>query len=555
MIDKYLVYLEIARNGACLAHVPSLPGCNLRTPTREEALRRLPDAIVEYSNWLRRHGEVVPAVQRHVPMEIAGESVGFGPFDPGDAAALLPPDREPLDAPALELHLRLMGYSRADLLGLVRSLPDEVLDWQATADEASIRRVLRHIGNAEEWYISRLVPPDSLPPEWAGDDALPILEFLEMERRTAVGRLRQLPEAERAGVFYATEWTEHPEEPWTARKVLRRFLEHEREHTAQIRQIMGLYRSYLMARLAAERAALMQQLLGLEHHSLVRGTVAGNWSVKDVLAHVAGRDRWEHRAMVALTAGQALDLSAMRDVAAAHTTFVETWHDRSLDQVLQEMISARAEWTEWLHRVPEEEFFRCRGEDWDCWFPSCVEVEWTHDAKHGLEIAEWRKAGAKRAAHGPRVVILAALDAAREELMAAVATVPEDQLALRPVCGHWTVRDVVGHIADWEWYGVQEFESAATGRAPRVEPVLDIDLWNEAHVQARLHQPWEEALADLQAARQSLLELVHGMVDATLARPLRFGWGETATPYSVLCEFLEHDREHARVIREPLPLG
>jgi hypothetical protein len=60
-----------------------------------------------------------------------------------------------------------------------------------------------------------------------------------MERRTAVERLRLLDENERMGVFYPREWTDHPEEAWTARKMLRRFLEHEREHTAQIQEILN----------------------------------------------------------------------------------------------------------------------------------------------------------------------------------------------------------------------------------------------------------------------------------------------------------------------------
>jgi hypothetical protein len=59
-----------------------------------------------------------------------------------------------------------------------------------------------------------------------------------MERRTAVERLRQLARTERTKVFYPTRWTDHPEEPWTARKVLRRFLEHELEHTMQAQEIL-----------------------------------------------------------------------------------------------------------------------------------------------------------------------------------------------------------------------------------------------------------------------------------------------------------------------------
>lgn len=137
------------------------------------------------------------------------------------------------------MHFRRASYSRADLLALVRNLSNERLDWKVERDTMSIHEILRHIGNAEEWYVSRLVDPQTLPAEWAHDESLPIFEFLELERRTALDRLRRLTDRELAEVFYPKQWTDHPEEPWTARKALRRFLEHEREHISHIRQVLA----------------------------------------------------------------------------------------------------------------------------------------------------------------------------------------------------------------------------------------------------------------------------------------------------------------------------
>jgi predicted RNase H-like HicB family nuclease/uncharacterized damage-inducible protein DinB len=256
---RYSAYLEIAVDGRCLAHVPDLPGCVVRAPARGEALHRLPDAIRDYHTWLRRHDESAPEAEEAIEVEVAGESSGFGPFDPGDAAALFPPDKELVTAEEMEHHFHLMAHSRADLLVLVQGLSDNLLDWQPESGSFSIRRLLRHVGNAEEWYVSRLVPPATLPLEWEGDEGLVIFEFLEMERRTAVARLQQLTEEERARVFYPTRWTNHPDEAWTARKVLRRFLEHEREHTTQIQEI-----------LAAEQARLLEQNLGLDEQALTQ---------------------------------------------------------------------------------------------------------------------------------------------------------------------------------------------------------------------------------------------------------------------------------------------
>ncbi len=235
----YAVYLETAGDGDWMAHVLDLPGCLARAGSRAEALRQARQAIGDYHAWLRRHGEPAPPLAEPVEVEVAEEQAGLGPFDPGDAAALFAPERAPLARVEMERRFRLMAHSRADLLELVGGLPEEVLDWQAGLQAFSLRRLLRHVGNAEEWYVSRLASPETLPPEWGHDEDLPIFEFLEMERRTAIARLRQLTEPELSGVFYPARWTGHPEEAWTARKVMRRFLEHEREHTGQAREILA----------------------------------------------------------------------------------------------------------------------------------------------------------------------------------------------------------------------------------------------------------------------------------------------------------------------------
>jgi uncharacterized damage-inducible protein DinB len=303
----------------------------------------------------------------------------------------------------MERLLRLLAHSRADLLALVQPLPDEFLDWQPDPGAHSLRRVLRHVGNAEEWYVSRLVPPETLPPEWEHDKDLAPFEFLEMERRTAIARLRQLTEEERSGVFCPSAWTRHPEEAWTARKVLRRFLEHEREHTGQAREILAARRRWLLDRLAAERAELLERVLGLDEEALTGGPVVGTWTVKDLLAHVAAWDRWEERTMRAMVAGEEPDFTAVQDMDAANAAWVTAWHDRGMDEVFVELRAAWADWVAWLESLPEEEFFRPRtyhGYDWT--FSAVpLQVIWTHDAEHAAQIAAWREVQGRTEAPSP----------------------------------------------------------------------------------------------------------------------------------------------------------
>ncbi len=538
-----------------MAHVPDLPGCFVRALSRDEALRRVPEAIRETFAWLRRHGEAAPAEEEPVEIEIAAESAGFGPFDPGDAAALLPPDREPLSPEEMERAFRLMAYARADLLALVRDLPDELLDWQPDEQSFSIRRLLRHVGNAEEWYVSRLVAPETLPPEWAHDEGMPVLEFLEMERRTAIARLRELTREERTDVFYPAHWTGHPEEPWTARKVLRRFLEHEREHTAQVREILERRRCYLLSRLAAERAGLLWQLLNLDERTLAETPVLDNWTIQDVLAHIAAWDRWEYRAMKQMAEGEAPDFTAVRDIDSFNANAVATWRERPFSEVLAELEDARAMWVAWLQELPLEVFFQRRFyNDYEWSFPGCLEIQWKHDAEHAGQIAAWREErGLKgepwNTQTGSKGVLLAALTAAREELLTAAALVPPEERSSRRVCGEWTLKDVLGHVADWEWLGVEGLRHMAAGHPPQVEHVEDVDAWNRAHAEARREQPWDDVWADFHAARQALLSVLGGMDQADMGQIFPAPWAEQCTPYAWVFIYVAHDREHARDLR------
>ncbi|MGC8787225.1 MAG: DinB family protein, partial [Anaerolineae bacterium] len=470
---KYAVYLEIAGEGRSIAmgHVPDLPGCTVRATTRAEVLQRLPDAIRAYHAWLRRHGEPAPLPDEPVECYVASESTGFGPFDPGDAAALFPTDLPPVTLEEMECYFRLMGYARADLLALVRDLPDEVLDWQPDAQSFPIRRLLRHIGNAEKWYVSRVVAQETLPPQWEHDEEMPLLEYLDMTRQTALARLRQLTEEERAQVVQPAYWTKHPEEPWTVRKALRRFLEHEREHTAQIRDILAQWRAHLLAHLASERAKLWQLLVGLDEEALTQRTVFADWTVKDLLAHIAGWDEFHTKRIVLLQAGQEADIPTV-DLEEYNAAMHAERRDWLLDRAVEACQRARAEFLQALAGLTEEQLHRKLCLPWgETSARRWAQNRARHDAWHAGDIQRWREQLGLPPRVGPKVVLLAALEAMHDELQHKAMLVPATERETRPVCGEWTLKDVVGHIADWERIAVEGLRQMAVGKAPQVERI------------------------------------------------------------------------------------
>ncbi len=227
---KLPVYAEVRSDGRAMVHPYPLPGCISRGGCLEEALTGLAEQIEGYYRWLELHQWLVSDPQKEWELiEVRQEEA---PFESGDAAALFPPDMIPPSDGELEKYLRLMAFSRQDLLAIVEPLPEEKRKKAYKEGKRTIEGILWHIAQAEEWYISRL----GIIPELKQFDAFPggQGEYLSAVREMANNRLRSLQSLERATVYRIPEFTDHPDEPWTLRKALRRFLEHEREHTGNI---------------------------------------------------------------------------------------------------------------------------------------------------------------------------------------------------------------------------------------------------------------------------------------------------------------------------------
>jgi len=322
------------------------------------------------------------------------------------------------------------------------------------------------------------------------------------------------------------------------------------------RETPDFHRSFLISHLAAARAALLGKLLGLDEQPLTEAPVLDHWTIKDILAHIAAWDRWEYQTMRRMAEGESPDFAAVQDVDRFNAAVVATWRERPLGEVLAELEDARATWVAWLQALPVEEFFqRRRYDNYDWSFPDCLRVQWEHDTEHAEQIAAWREARGLRGEPwntqtGSKEVLLAALAAAREELLTAAALVPPEERTSRRVCGEWTLKDVLGHIADWEWLGVEGLRHMAAGQPPQVEHVEDVDAWNRAHAEARHEQSWDEVWADFHAARRALLAILEGMDQDDLGRLFSTPWVDQCTPYAWAFVHLAHDREHAEDLRK-----
>ncbi|HEX6383612.1 MAG TPA: DinB family protein [Anaerolineae bacterium] len=561
-MTEYDVYLESDGKGRTMAHVLDLPGCFVRADRREAALSALTGAIRDYNDWLRRHGEAVDSSAEPIILNVAETSEGIGPFDPGDKAALFAPERRPLGRNDLERTLQLAAYNRADLLALVRPLPDDIRQWRAHPDAMSIKRALRHIGNAEQWYVSRLVQPDTLPSQWADDEDMALFDFLEMTRRTAAARMRQLSDEELSRVVVPQHFADLPDEPWTARKALRRLLEHEREHTGHIREILATWRLHLLARLAAERASFLRSYISLNEETLATSPVVEQWTAKDLLAHVGVWDAFQAERMSLVLDGRPDEVQQVggeAGMAARNAELYERYCDVSLEQALAICLKERSGFLATLARVPDVELHRelefpgggrTRMAQWAEW-------RYQHDAEHAGHLTQWRETLPQevRRRIGPKYLLRAYLRAARKEFLAAAALVSPAERNSRPVCGVWSLKDLVGHLTDWEKVGVDGLQQLVAGDTPEFdESIPDFDTFNARNATARRDQSWDEVWADFEATRQVLLDLFDKLTDEELQRTFVAPWNRPLNGYVWMLVWPGHDQEHAIDLRGSLQL-
>ncbi len=245
MDDGLDVWLEPGYDqGRTGAWMLAWPGCFTWAPDRDAALERAASAVGAHLDWLADHGEVLPLLESGHPRVI--EEVAADRDGDYERNACFQADRRPVGAEELERLLRRARWAREDLLttvGRARALPDPgVLQGRPRSAERataaalltprSLDEVLRHLGQAEVWFTSRLdrgVRYDGPPAD--GD----LDTYLTASRAWFEARIRDLQ-----GRDPAAAATDGKGEAWTLFKVLRRYVYHGLDHLEELDRRLAL---------------------------------------------------------------------------------------------------------------------------------------------------------------------------------------------------------------------------------------------------------------------------------------------------------------------------
>jgi uncharacterized damage-inducible protein DinB len=296
----------------------------------------------------------------------------------------------------------------------------------------------------------------------------------------------------------------------------------------------------------------------LDEETLTTVAVADGLTIKDLLAHIAAWDSLFADRIEQVVAGRTSALISV-DLDARNAALREERRGWSLEQAVAAFSGERARFLAALDQVPDPLFHQMLTLPWG---KAAVRTwaEWRgrHDRSHAREIERWRRRTKPPRSITPRPLLMAAFAAARAELLATAALVPAADRASRPLSHGWTLKDKLGHLADWDRAAAEALGERAAGREPpsdpTVDPENDFDGWNTAHRAARQDQPWEAVWADFLAARHALTATLAALDDAAWVRPFASPWTPDDAAHEWVRIWAHHDREHAAEIRVGLGL-
>jgi len=205
-----------------IAHVPDLPGCFAAHDNRDAAIAAAPKAVEAYIAWCAASGIRISGVS---PPMVVSEVVRAWQYEPEyEVNAFFASDRPPVAVDELPEYQRLLEISRRDLLQAVEGLDAESMQRPIPGERWPLEGIVHHVARSELWYLDRLglaFSRDDLSPE--------PLDAIRQVRQRHLAMLTAL--SGQTGVVVLGG------EVWSARKVLRRTLWHERDHTQHILQL------------------------------------------------------------------------------------------------------------------------------------------------------------------------------------------------------------------------------------------------------------------------------------------------------------------------------
>jgi predicted RNase H-like HicB family nuclease len=221
----YRIAVEDMEQNHWVAWALDLPGCFSAARTQEEAVIMAPTSISQYLTWLKNHGYRDLPRQDRIEIEVVEEFKSYVSDGMYVINAFFEDDKRPLQEEEVEFGIWLLDRTREDLGDVVETISTEKLNKSIPGEvQGSILGIIEHLAWSEWWYLDRI----GLAFERSRMPTDPLMMVRAIRKHT-LDQLAQLIDIDQI--------TPSRGEYWSPRKVLRRTIWHERDHTNHIAKL------------------------------------------------------------------------------------------------------------------------------------------------------------------------------------------------------------------------------------------------------------------------------------------------------------------------------
>jgi hypothetical protein len=232
-----LIRIGIENNieGRTLAWALDYPGCFAYGLDEAEALIRLPHALIRYEIWIKDHTSDPWVDFSTLDLRVLER---FNTFNLNDDYQQVPDgegyeinawfidDWRPLTEQEISRALTIFHWQREELLAGLSTLDPHVLEVDRPGQRWNIWGIVKHISNAELWYLRRLSLSDMDRSDLLSDP-------IERLSQTA-----DLIDSIFPTFIEKVKVTGIDGEIWSYRKIIRRTLWHQRDHIEHIKALV-----------------------------------------------------------------------------------------------------------------------------------------------------------------------------------------------------------------------------------------------------------------------------------------------------------------------------
>ncbi|MHA1154604.1 MAG: hypothetical protein ACTSQK_00715 [Candidatus Heimdallarchaeota archaeon] len=239
-------------NGLFYAHAEEFIGCCGRAPTKDAAIDALLQDVKKYSEWLLSKdftNEYMIKAKDFLAgineMQIVEEITNVAQQDVlTGKSALFKSDHKVISEEDFEFYLEVIKSLPEELMRIVFQYSNEQREQEVLEGKPTINQALTKIYTTQFSYISRFgeeiekkflevinLTRDEL-------ESLSLYERIFKVQLGAIALLRSYYSNHADDKFTSENLPEYPKEHWTIKKIIRRFIEHERECINGIRLLV-----------------------------------------------------------------------------------------------------------------------------------------------------------------------------------------------------------------------------------------------------------------------------------------------------------------------------